>query len=360
MASTVVVVGGGYGGIAVAQALDEVADVVLIEPRDTFVHNVAALRGLVDPTWTDRLFYPYDRLLTRGRVIRDRAARVDSTGVVLASGQRIAADYLVLATGSAYPFPAKFDDLDSAAAKARIRTTHDALTRAEHVLLLGAGPVGLELAGELKAAWPDKPVTIVDPAEDILTGDFPPELRTELRSQLAELGVRLALGAALREDPPSEPGEVKAFTAITSRGGEITADLWFRCFGVRPNSDYLAGDLVAARKPNGAIEVTADLRLPGLPNVFAIGDVTAIPESKMAKAAGEHAETAAKNIRSLIDGSRHLATYTAAAPAIALPLGPDHGASYAPEVGVLAAEATSQIKGRTLRTETYEALLGHA
>src|ERR1035438_6971156 len=47
---TVVVIGGGYGGISAAKALDEVADVVLVEPKDAFVHNVAALRALTDPS----------------------------------------------------------------------------------------------------------------------------------------------------------------------------------------------------------------------------------------------------------------------------------------------------------------------
>ena len=42
---TVVVVGGGYGGITVAKALDETSNVVLIEPKDAFMHNIAALAG---------------------------------------------------------------------------------------------------------------------------------------------------------------------------------------------------------------------------------------------------------------------------------------------------------------------------
>src|SRR5262245_8620815 len=42
---TVVVVGGGYAGVHVAHSLDDVADVVLVEPKDAFVHNVAALRA---------------------------------------------------------------------------------------------------------------------------------------------------------------------------------------------------------------------------------------------------------------------------------------------------------------------------
>src|SRR5664279_3834025 len=38
---SVVVVGGGYAGVAVAKALDERTTVTLVEPRDAFVHNVA-------------------------------------------------------------------------------------------------------------------------------------------------------------------------------------------------------------------------------------------------------------------------------------------------------------------------------
>src|SRR5262245_26929949 len=99
---TVVVIGGGYGGITVAKALDEHADVVLIEPKEAFQHNVAALRALVAPDWVARTFFSYDHLLQRGRVVRDRAVEVDEGRVVLASGAVVPADYIVLATGSTY------------------------------------------------------------------------------------------------------------------------------------------------------------------------------------------------------------------------------------------------------------------
>jgi NADH dehydrogenase FAD-containing subunit len=39
MTATVLVIGGGYGGVATAKALDDVADVVLVEPRDAFVQG---------------------------------------------------------------------------------------------------------------------------------------------------------------------------------------------------------------------------------------------------------------------------------------------------------------------------------
>lgn len=374
MASTVAVVGGGYGGISVAKSLDDTADVVLIERRDTFVHNVAALRSLVDPAWADRLFFGYDRLLRRGRVLHQRVTRVDPAGVTLGSGEHLAADYVVLATGSTYPFPAKVDVDDSVGAKAKLRATHHALAAADSVLLLGAGPVGLELAGEIKAAWADKTVTIVDPAEDILSGGFsagfPYEYRAELRRQLDALGVQLLLGTSLREPPPGPPGEARRFTTTTHSGRQLTADVWFRCFGVVPVTDYLAGELATARQANGYLEVTGELRLPGQERVFAIGDITAIPEAKQAGAATAHAGVVAANIRTLLRGGSQLTVYQPGPPGIVLPLGPKGGASYVPgweshvdaetaseirargdrlvNLDILGAEMTSQFKGADL------------
>jgi NADH dehydrogenase FAD-containing subunit len=357
MTASVVVVGGGYGGVTAARALDDVADVVLIEPRDTFVHNVAALRGLVDPRWTDRLFLPYHRLLARGTVRRDRAVRVDGHGVTLGSGDRLEPDYLVLATGSAYPFPAKFGTDDSAAATARILATHEMLANSASVLLLGAGAVGLELAGEIKAVWPDKRVTIVDPAPDILSGAYSGEFRAEVRRQLENLGAGLVLGTSLRDEPPADPGEAKTFTATTRSGAKITADIWFRCFGVDPVSGYLSGEPASARRNDGHVEVTRDLRLPGQERVFAIGDLTGLPEAKTAKAAGEHAQAVATTIRNLIEGGEPVG-YEPGEPAIALPLGPSGGATYTAELGVLGAEQTALVKGADLRVDSALELLG--
>jgi glycine/D-amino acid oxidase-like deaminating enzyme len=105
---TVAVVGGGYGGAALVKALDEHVDVVLIEPKDAFVHAAGSLRALTQPeAWAERMFYPYDAFLKRGKHLREYASGVDEKGVTLASGERVEADYIVLATGSGYPYPAK-------------------------------------------------------------------------------------------------------------------------------------------------------------------------------------------------------------------------------------------------------------
>jgi apoptosis-inducing factor 2 len=362
MTATVVVAGGGYGGIVVARALDDLADVVLVEPRDAFVHNVAALRALVDPGWADRIYLPYDRLLARGRVVRDRAVRVDAGSVTLGSGQTIDADYIVLATGSAYPFPAKTEDDDSAGARARIRRAHDELARAGRVLLLGAGPVGLELAGEITAAWPGKSVTIIDPLSDILSGGYAPAgydsgFRAELRRQLGQHGVSLLLETSLPSLPPTAPGLAEPFTVTTLDGRQLEADIWFRCFGVTPRTGYLSEAIATARLPDGHLAVTPELRLPGYDQVFAIGDLTATPEAKTAKAAGLHAGVVAANIASLIDGGSDLRAYRPGPPGLVVPLGPHGGASYTADRGVLDAQTTSQIKGTHMMADRFAQLL---
>ncbi|MFC7531397.1 FAD-dependent oxidoreductase [Actinoplanes sp. GCM10030250] len=353
----VIVVGGGYGGIEVAKALDDVADVTLVEPRETFVHNVAALRAAVSPDWTDKIFIRYDGLLPRGRILRDRATRVSAGAVELSSGTRLQADFVVLATGSTAPFPAKIDTLGRDEAANRLAGVHDALLRSSHVLLLGAGAIGIEFAGEIKSCWPGKSVTVVERGSDLIGGRFPDEFRAEIREQMDALGVRLLLGTSLRSLPEPEPGSPRPFTVTTGDGDVLAADLWFPCFGTQVRTDYLDSSLATARQPDGRLAVTPQLRLSGYETVFAVGDVTAVPELKMARAAGRHAEVVAANIRAMISGDSGLAEYRAAPDAIVLPLGPAGGVSYEPGMGVLGAEQTAQFKS-TFFLERYLELLG--
>src|ERR1700751_1528717 len=106
---TVVVLGCGCAGIQVARPLDDLADVVLVEPKDDFVHNVAALRALVDPAWLERVYLAYTGLLGRGRGVRDRGVEAGADQGVLAAGAELSPDYLLLASGPGSPFPAKHD-----------------------------------------------------------------------------------------------------------------------------------------------------------------------------------------------------------------------------------------------------------
>jgi NADH dehydrogenase FAD-containing subunit len=357
---TVVVVGGGYGGIAAAKALDETHDVVLVEPKDAFMHNIAALRALVDPSWLPKIFLPYAGLLTNGRVVRDRALAVEPHRVVTASGEEISAEYVVLATGSRYPFPAKTDLIDTHHAQEQIRQANEALTRADRVLLVGAGPVGIELAGEIRHVWPKKSIVLLDVADEILGGPYIPELKAELRRQLLEAGIELILGSPLHQPPPSDPGDLETFTVSTDAGTEITADIWFRCFGVVPSSDYLGDELASARRSDGFIEVGPTLQVAGQTTVFAIGDVSTA-DAKMAGFAGRQAATVVENISSLTQGESELTHYESMGVAIAVPIGPSGGAGQFPgQDEIVGSEIIAQAKGRDLMVDRFSELFGLA
>jgi apoptosis-inducing factor 2 len=355
---TVVVVGGGYGGITVAKALDETSDVVLVEPKDAFMHNIAALRALVDPSWLPRIFLPYDGLLRNGRVVRERAVTVDPHRVLTASGEEISADYVVLATGSRYPFPAKTDLIDTQEAQEQVRQANRALEKADRVLLVGAGPVGIELAGEIRDVWPAKSIVLLDVADEILGGPYLPELKAELRRQLLKYRVELVLGSPMRQGPPTEPGELGTFTVSTEAGTEVSADIWFRCYGVTPNSDYLGDELTSARRSDGFIEVGPTLQVAGQTTVFAVGDISTA-DSKMAGFARRHAATVADNINSLAQGRSDLAHYVSMGVAIAVPLGSTGGAGQFPgQDEIVGSETISEVKGRDLMVDQFGELFG--
>ncbi len=355
---TVVVVGGGYAGINVAKGLDADADVILVDPKEAFAHNVAALRVLADPSWLPRAFYPFERLLEHGRFVRDRVVHAESDRVVLGSGEELRPDVLVLASGSTYPFPAKTDATELRDTYARYEQAHESLAGAGRVLLIGAGPVGLELAGEISSAWPDKHVTIVDVAPDIVAGPYKPEFRAELRRQLAERGVELVLGDGLQAEPPTAPGEPGTFTVTTESGRRIEADLWYRCYGVRPVTDYVAGDLAAARGPDGFIRTGSTLQVEGHERVFALGDASAI-DIKMAGRAKYQADAVVANVQALIAGRPADTEYQPLPPVMLIPLGPDGGAAQLPgQDDIAGPEAASTIKGAHMLVDSYAALFG--
>ncbi|MFA1540453.1 NAD(P)/FAD-dependent oxidoreductase [Actinomadura monticuli] len=356
MGRTVAVVGGGYGGAAVAKALEPEADVVLIDPRDAFVNAAGSLRALTRPEWAATMFFPFETLLTKGRLVRDRAVSVDPGGVALASGGRVAADYIVLATGSSHAYPAKpgSDSVDEALDD--LRRTHKELRRAGRVLILGAGPVGLELAGEITSVWPGKQVTIVDPAAELLPG-FRPEVVDDLRGQLGARGVDVRLGTGLAAPPVTEAGHAGEFAVTTTAGDEITADIWFRAYGSSTNSDYLADGRLTARDPRGRVPVTEFLNVKGHEHVYAVGDITDVAEAKMAGYAMQHAEVVAKNIIGRLNGERPAAAYRPLPfPMMLLPLGPDGGVGQLPSPDgpfVAPPALVSEYKGADLFTGRF-------
>lgn len=357
---SVVVIGGGYAGIRAARELDDIADVVLVEPRDSFRHNIGSLRAAVQPDWAPNIFMSYERLLSRGSVVHDRAARVEPGRVELVSGEVLRPDFLVLATGSRYPFPAKDGEESSERSKDNYARTAKELERADHAVILGAGAVGIEMAGEILAQWPDKKVTLLDPSSDVLGGNYPEKLRTALRKMITEAGVDLRLGEGFTELPEAPAGVVAPFTAQTTTGQTIKADLWLRCFGGAVPSDYLAGSLAAARNTSGTVRVGDDMRVEDHETVYAVGDIAdlGLPTAFLADL---QAEVAAKNIRRHIVGEKEGqdATFADPFPHLVVPFGPGKGTGWLVHQEDLLDDASvAQLKGDHLLVAMYTDKLG--
>lgn len=349
----VVVIGGGYGGITVAGGLDDVAEVTLVEQKDQFVHHAAALRAAVDSVWGHTIFMPYTRLLDHGNVVHGTCMRVDDHTVYVAGHDPIEADYVVLCTGTTYPFPAKHMVSQASVAKARLDQTRENLARAKRVMLVGAGTVGVEFAGELTSTYPDLEVVMVDKEPTILgTPGYIDELREILTKQLEERGIELVLGCPLAYMPPTDVGMLSTFQVETLAGVPIEADMWFLCYGAQTSSGYLHGSYSQLMHADGTIMVDEYMRVKGTESVYAVGDITDVPESKRADAARAHARVVIANIRDQLSGRQPSTTYAPGKEWVILPLGSDGGASQLVDpdgtMRIVGAKETAEIKGTDL------------
>lgn len=329
------------------------ADVTLIEQKDQFVHHAAAMRAAVDSLWGHIIFMPYSRLLKRGRVLHGTAMRVEGTTVYVAGQDPVEADYLVLATGTTYPFPAKHQVSQAAVAKNRLDQCRDNLAQAQRVMLLGAGTVGVEFAGELAATFPDLEIVMVDKAPHVLgTDGYSDELRETITTQLRELGVELVLGSPLAYMPPTDVGALSRFHVETAAGVGVDADMWFLCYGAQTASGYLHANYGHLLQPDGSIMVDEYMRVLEHDNVYAVGDLTDVKESKRADAARAHARVVVANIKDQIAGREPSTTYAPGKEWIVLPLGPDAGASQLVDpdgtARIVGAAETAEIKGTDL------------
>ena len=356
----VIIVGGGYAGTALARALEATFDVVLIEPREAFVHNVAAIRATVDPTLLDQIILPYDHLLHRGDVVRGRVSAVADGGVTLESGASLSADYVVLATGSAYAQP--FKPVTDAMADFRVAqaSTHASIVAARSIAIVGAGAVGVELAGEIAATLKGKSVTLVS-ATPRLFPDFAPGLGRRLTAGLKALRVTMKASATASLDVTDRPhaGPLRLAT-----GEIIPADLVIPALGARPAAGVLAGLANARFDRIGRAQVDGWMRPAGLARVFALGDMAANGDMMTIVASSRQATWLAALLAALDGGKpiEKLPTYAPwASPPILIPLGPRRGASVLPLTRrglVVGSTLTAAIKGKSLFIPRYRKAFG--
>lgn len=94
------------------------------------------------------LFFSFEFLLISGCFVQAEVTSISETEVrVHGHSDPIKFDYLVIATGSSYAFPGKIAETQVSKAIESYENISKKLAAAEKVLVIGGGPVGIELAG---------------------------------------------------------------------------------------------------------------------------------------------------------------------------------------------------------------------
>lgn len=311
---SVLVIGGGAAGHQIAYQLRDAANVTLVDPKTYWEVPMAVPRLLVEPDALNARI-PYNSFLGAAQHIQGKVVALTDNSVVISTiggkEQTLRFDYAVIATGSAY-----LDPLIKAQATteqdriAEIQAMHQRLRSARSVVIAGGGPVGIEIAAELRETLAGAKVTVVHGGHTILENapeKFPDWARADLKSKAVEFVLDdLVVTPALGDQP--QDGKV-----VTRAGRVIAADVVVWAAGTKPTTDFVALAWPDAVQGNGLVAVDTYLRVVGHETVFAAGDVTNLPENRLAIIGGLHAKSIAANIKAAIAG-KALKAYKPALP----------------------------------------------
>jgi NADH:quinone reductase (non-electrogenic) len=333
----VLILGGGFGGIGAARKLaDAGVDVTLVDEHDyhtfqPFLYQVAT--DLLEPTTVGHalrdLFHGQGNVTVRQAEVT--SVDLDRREVQFADMATAPYDYLVLALGARVDF---FGVEGAAAHAFPLYSLADAMRLRDHMLerweaadrdpdladqgaltvvIVGGGPTGVESAGALAELYrkdfaedyPDLPqskarIVLVEAGPDLLPM-FKPDLRDYARRALEKRGVEVLVNEVVAGIEP---------TRVTLKSGtELEAHtlVWGAGLQASPLAQSLGIDLEHGHR----VAVEPDLSLAGHTEVFAVGDIAWITDTKtntvlpqlgsVALQAGEHA---GQNLARLVAGQK--------------------------------------------------------
>jgi NADH dehydrogenase len=321
----VLILGGGFAGVGAARKLKHAdADVVLVDEHDycTFqplLYQVAT--ALLEASGVGHPLRDLFHEQPNVAVHQDAVSAVDLANreVRFAEMAPLAYDYLVLALGARVNF---FGAKGAAEHAFPMYTLSDALRLKEHILqkwqaadkdpalvedgalnvvIVGGGPTGVESAGALAELYhsnlakdypslpQEKARLLLVEAGPELFPMFKSDIRTYTKRALEKRGVEVLLGEIVASVAP---------TRVTLKSGtELKAHtlVW----GAGLQGSPIAASLGLELEKGNRVRVESDLSLAEHPEVFGVGDIAAITDSKakdvlpqlgsVALQSGEHA-----------------------------------------------------------------------
>ncbi|KAJ3103669.1 hypothetical protein HDU97_009922 [Phlyctochytrium planicorne] len=370
--TNIVILGGSYAGVSAATSLASALpsskiNITLIDARSHWHLPTASIRGVVQPGFASTQWVPYTELFKThpgSKVIQGKASSIDKDAkkVKLENGEQISFDYLIISTGTKLPGPMKTEWNNKEDGVKETDQIVEAVKTAEHVVIVGGGIIGCELAGEIATDYPTKKVTIIHNGSSLMhtTKTATDSLRTLVLKDLQSfptpvevlLNERVVPGKNGQLLPNGKGFNLGKHTLRTESGKEITGDVQFLSTGTQtPNSDFVKSLGKDAVDANGFVKTRPTAQLVGFDNIFAIGDVSDLDDVKLAYLAGVQATLATKNIIALINGTSKLGEYTKIpevnSPAI-VSLGRNGGRTQLPYLGVFGSFTTRNIKSANL------------
>jgi len=293
----IVIVGAGFGGIAVAQGLrNQPVDITLIDRQNHHLFQPLLYQVATAGLSPAEIAWPVRHLMRRQANVHVLMGEVTSIDpgrrVVMLDAGPIAYDLLVLATGATHGY---FGHDEWAAHAPGLKTLDDAIAIRRRILLaferaemtsnpaecarlltiaiVGGGPTGVELAGavselarralarDFRAIDPTRTRVILIEAGPRLLANFPDRLSHYTAEALARIGVEVRLGQAVTD---CRAEGVRIGTEFMPAGTVVWAA------GVRASA--AAGWLGIDADRAGRVPVLPDLRAPGQADIWVIGD----------------------------------------------------------------------------------------
>lgn len=339
--SRVVIVGGGFGGLAAAKALAKApVEVTLIDRENHHLFQPLLYQVATSVLAPSQISSPIRGILRKQKntsVILGQVTGVDKARhcVLVNSADRegvsLPYDYLILATGVRQSYfghnefekfaPGLKSLADAVAIRNKILSAFEQAEAEEDIslhrdlltfVLVGAGPTGVELASALalfvrttlrsdfrRIEPASSRIVLIDAAPRVL-GTFAPSLSEGARSHLQKLGVEVRLGQPV--DEIDGEGVIVGGERIPSK-----TVIWTAGVAPSPAGKWLGVETDRA----GRVRVQSDLRVPGHPNIFVVGDTASLDQDGralpgVAQVAMQQGRYVGKVISRRVDGKNGL------------------------------------------------------
>lgn len=301
----VIIIGGGFGGVAAAESLSALdLDILLIDRRNFHLFQPLLYQVAMAGLNPADISVPLRTLFRNKKNIQVVLAEVEKINCakkqICFDNKWISYDYLVLGCGVKHSYFGKPDWEDFAPGlknieqaieiRRRVLTAFELAEKADDpverqkclsFVIVGGGPTGVELAGAIAemashalrddfnlADLTKTRVILVESGPRVLAA-FPEPLSLKAKQDLEKLGVEVMINSRATD---------LSYDGITVDNQFISAKtiLWAAGVAASSISSFIPGE----KDKIGRVKVNKDLSVPGYPDVFVIGDQAAFATSE--------------------------------------------------------------------------------